>query len=574
MNADPAPLRARARPAGLRTVVRVPGISADPGDESLERAVAYAAAPTQGDLDAWQDAILAQVAGSTTEAEPLTAVATRVERWIYGWQAVTGSESFEGFRRGFADAVIVRVREDDTHLWCHLRPDSPGRSQILFVLLLAGIALGERDQAETALRLLAEHAPTELCDDGVHRARTSGDQLDAVRASIGAMANATAAGLTIPRRLSDSASRACTFAMHLHRPDGTTPALGEGIERDGRPLLRLASTMLGRGDLEWVATDGSSGRVPSSAVTTFASGGYLVWRSGWGTDRAFEHERWGLFDIGAVDATGERGRVDPLGLTLANGRETLVLDRPADGPRAPAARPVGLLPSDAPTTVTVHGYENVYELASVAAAAASGRQLAAAAARGGQGRSTRRRARSRAEAALTYHATIDGLDLAIGSVTNHQLQVTHTRAVAFVGGEYWVVHDRMRAADPHRYTVRWFLPTNAVGCTSVRTSGEQVVTWAPHVRIATPAWCGSTHVEDGSGASPDEEPAAPVVVTTVDGRADADIITVINGTGVDVFRVQAIVDEDAVTVAIERHRRIDRIGWSTDGPPWFDVTLH
>ena len=565
MTVDRGPLVTRTRPVGLRPVVRVPGFRADPGDDSLERAFAYAAEPTRGDLDAWQDAILAEVGRAVTDADPLTAVATRVERWMYGWQAVTSSESFEGFRRGFAEAVVVRLRKDVTYVWQHLRPDSRGRSQILFVLILAGIALGERDEAETALRLLADHAPTELCDDGVHRARTSGDQLDAVRVLIGAMANATAAGLAIPRRLSDSASRACTFAMHLHRADGTMPALGDGIERDGRPLLRLASTMLGRGDLEWVATDGRSGRVPSVAVTTFASGGYLVWRSGWGTDRAFEHERWGLFDIGAVDATGDRGRSVPLGLTLANGRETLVVDRPADGQRVGVdGRLVGGAPSDPPTAVTVDGPDNVYRLASVAGVAAAGRP----------DRSTGRRARPRVAAALTYHATIDGLDLAIGSVTNHHLQVAHTRAVAFVGGEYWVVHDRLRAADPHCYTVRWYLPPNAAGCTSVRACGEQIVTWAPHVRIASPAWCGTTHVEDHNGASPDDRVAVPVVVTTVDGKADADIVTVINGSGVDVFGVHAIVDEDAVTIAVERHRRIDRVGWSTDGPPWFDVTLH
>ena len=568
MTVDRGPLAPRTRPVGLRSVVRVPGFRADPGDDSLERAFAYAAEPSRGDLDAWQDAILAELGRAVTDAGTPTAVATRVERWIYGWQAVTSSDSFEGFRRGFADAVIVRLREDVTHVWEHLEPDSCERSRFLYVLLVAGIALGERDDAETALRLLADHAPTELCDDGVHRARTSGDQLDAVRVLIGAMANATAAGMAIPRRLSDGASRACTFAMHLHRADGTMPALGDGIERDGRPLLRLASTMLGRGDLEWVATDGRSGRVPSVAVTTFASGGYLVWRSGWGTDRAFEHERWGLFDIGAVgavDAVDDRGRTDPLGLTLANGCETLVVDRPADGQRVGVdGRLVGSAPSDAPTAVTVDGLDNVYRLASVAAVGTAGRQP----------RSTGRRPRPRVAAALTYHATIDGLDLAIGSVTNHHLQVTHTRAVAFVGGEYWVVHDRLRSADPHCYTVRWYLPPGAAGCTSVRASGEQVVTWAPHVRIASPSWCGTTHVEDRDGVSRGGQLAGPVVVTTVDGKADADIVTVINGSGVDVFGVHAIVDEDAVTIAVERHRRTDRVGWSSDGPPWFDVTLH
>ena len=66
MTADRGPLEPRTRPVGLRSVVRVPGFRADPGDDSLERAFAYAAGPSRGDLDAWQDAILGKLSRPST----------------------------------------------------------------------------------------------------------------------------------------------------------------------------------------------------------------------------------------------------------------------------------------------------------------------------------------------------------------------------------------------------------------------------------------------------------------------------------------------------------------------------
>ena len=84
------------------------------------------------------------------------------------------------------------------------------------------------------------------------------------------------------RRVRRRLARACAFAAHCCRPDGTIPALSDSDTGDYRPLLALAAELLADDDLRYVASDGRRGTPPAQRCPSFPDGGYFIQRSGWG----------------------------------------------------------------------------------------------------------------------------------------------------------------------------------------------------------------------------------------------------------------------------------------------------
>lgn len=504
--------------------------------EGLDLAHAGSVTGDPAYLAAWEDLV-----GSFCEQVPVGSdssdvSARRVQNWLYAWQRFGHPD----LRPGLAERVADRLRADADHLAGHLTAERNHRTLELYALLLVGLALDAGPaRAVAALDLLAANAEADVWDDGVHRECSTDYHLIVLRSFVGAVANARLAGLAVPAPLLDRTARACELALHVQRPDGTTPAISDGDQGDFRPLLALAGDVLGRPDLTWAATGGRAGTPPARRHVTFPVGGYCVQRSGWGDGRrAYADERFCVVDCGPL-GDGGHGHYDHLSVEMAAGGRSLVVDPGrytyVDGPwrrwfKGTAGH----------STVTVDGLDQTPY-------------------RGGKPRGPT------SSAQLLARSTGPGLDVVVAEATSPRYDAVHTRTVALVDDDWWLVHDRLTAPTPHRYEARWHLAPEAQGRTTVDGDGRQVVVRAPGMALCVPRWCGEVTVEDG-WVSPEYgvKLPAPVVVVTVDGRGDADIVTaVVPGDGP--VALAAACGDRWVVVRAERPGGRDRVWWRT-GP--------
>lgn len=503
--------------------------------EGLDLAHAHRVTGDGRFLAAWEDLVESFCDQVPVGFDSSDVSARRIQNWLYAWQRFAAP-----LRAGLAERLVERLVADADHVAAHLTPERNHRTIELYALLLVGIAVDPSGRrAEEALDLLAANAVADVWDDGVHRECSTDYHLIVLRSFVGAVANARQVGLAVPEALVERIQRACDFALHVQRPDGTTPALSDGDQGDFRPLLALAGDLLDRPDLVWAATGGRDGRPPARRLVTFPTGGYCVQRSGWGDDRRdYADERWCVVDCGPL-GDGGHGHYDHLNVEMAGGGRTLVVDPGRytyadDGDHGWRHRFKG---TAAHNTVTVDGRDQTPY-------------------RCGKPKGPTSAAR------LVGRATVPGLDVVVGEATSPCYEALHTRAVAFVDGDYWIVHDRLRGEVPHRYEARWHLAPEADGRTTVEDHGDQVVVRAPGLAIAVPRWCGTVTVVRG-WVSPTYgvRRPAPVVVVTATGRVDADLVAaVVPGDGP--VRLAAAGGEGWGVARVGRvDGRTDRVWW-------------
>lgn len=89
------------------------------------------------------------------------------------------------------------------------------------------------------------------------------------------------------------------YVMHITRPDGTLPSLNDSGGIHSRPTAWLAkgAELLGRADMEWVATRGAKGEPPAGGSKAFEDSGVYVMRTGWNPQ-----DKYFLFDGGPFGA--------------------------------------------------------------------------------------------------------------------------------------------------------------------------------------------------------------------------------------------------------------------------------
>jgi Heparinase II/III-like protein/Heparinase II/III N-terminus len=143
---------------------------------------------------------------------------------------------------------------------------------------------------------------------------------------------------------------ALEFMMHVTRPDGTTPAIGDvdggralpltaAAPNDFRGTLAAGAAILARGDMKYVAgpsneeifwlfgPDGMQARrlvehkEPENTSAAFPSGGYYTMRDGW-----LETDKFLVIDCGPVGAlSGGHGHADTLSIDVSiKGRPMLI----------------------------------------------------------------------------------------------------------------------------------------------------------------------------------------------------------------------------------------------------------
>ena len=253
-----------------------------------------------------------------------------MQNWVYAWAAFAAAPGFPGLRADFARDLLAGIGETAAYIRDNLTAERNHRTLELYALMIVALAFPEldRDGGLLAFAMAELHANllTDIRADGVHREQSTHYHCIVLRSFLGARENARRFGLAFPDGYDEHLARACEFAMHCHRPDGTIAALGDSDSGRYADLLELAADLLDREDLRWAATAGAAGAAPVRRYVSFATGGYHVQRSGWGDrGRAYADERWCIFDSGPL-GDGGHGHYDLLSLEIAAGGRPLILD--------------------------------------------------------------------------------------------------------------------------------------------------------------------------------------------------------------------------------------------------------
>jgi hypothetical protein len=507
-------------------------------------------------LDAWERLVgsyLRQLGPGEGHEDTSDVAARRVQNWIYAWAAFAAAPGYPGLRDGLEPELLAGIRDHAGYVRENLTAERNHRTLELYALLIVALALPELD-ADGALLALAMdelHANllTDVRRDGVHREHSTHYHCIALRSFLGARENARRFGLAFPDGYDERLSRACDFALHCHRPDGTIPALSDSDTGSYLDLLGLAAELLGREDLRYAASRGRAGAPPARRYVSFPDAGYHVQRSGWGDrGRALRDERFLIFDCGPL-GDGGHGHYDLLSVDIAADGRALVVDpgRHTYDEQTPNLRH-WFKGTAAHNTVVVDGLDQVpYR-------------------RGKPRKGTLPAAR------LVERRCAPGLDVLVGEATSTRYDARHTRRVVFVADAYWIVEDRLRGEGPHRYDLRFHLGAEAQDRVTVTGAGAAHVVRAPGVALVV-----------AGGAAPAIEPGwvapeygvrldAPVVSVVADGAADATFTTLVvplgDGEAAPGLEVGA---EGDVTVARVTHGQVtDTVKWC-DGAHAIDV---
>ena len=332
----------------------------------------------------------------------------------------------------------------------------------------------------------------------MHCEGSSDYHLIVLRSFVGTIANARLAGIPVPRGAGRSAPAPCATwpctcsdptAPPRHSPTGTRATTG--------PCCAGRACLLDRPDLLWAASGGAEGTPPATRSASFPVGGYFVQRSGWGdADRAYADERWSVLDCGPI-GEGGHGHYDQLSVELM-----------ADG------RPIVVDPGRYTYAEDDHGWRAWFK----------GTAAHNTVTVDGLDQTPYRRGKPKgptSTATLLWRHTEPGLDVLCGRVESPRYDAVHTRTLAFVDDDHWVVHDRLRAPiGPRLHRALAPRPVRARPGGGAGRHGQTVVT-TPSATLVVPRGYGEVDLAPGwvSPAYGVKHPAPVVRVSrTAGGR--------------------------------------------------------
>ena len=458
-------------------------------------------------VDAWERLVESWMAQVPVTFDTSDVIGRRLQNWIYAWARFTRRDPGQ-VSAATAARLLESVAAQLAHLRAHLTPERNHRTLELYAVFIAALALPCLDPdgsiREFAVAELARNVTDDILPDGVHREASTHYHLLVLRSFLGLCENARRFSIALAESVRPRLERACEFAAHCHRPDGHIPALSDSDTGRYAELLRLAARLFGRPDWLYVASKGRQGKAPPSTARSFDAGGYYIQRSGWGDRRtSYADQRYLIFDCGPL-GDGGHGHYDMLSVEIAAGGRPLVIDPGRYTYRSdPAAEPWRrwFKGTSAHNTVTVDGLDQ-------------------APYRSGPPKGSLPRA------TFGGRCTHPLLDVIWGEVVSPCYDAVHQRRIIFVAGEYWIIEDRLTAATPHRYDLRFHLAPDPSERTTV-IRGDHPAAAAPGVALVFDAG-PQLELEDG-WVSPQYgiKEKAPVVVATHRDRATARFVTLV-----------------------------------------------
>src|SRR5712692_3242923 len=222
-------------------------------------------------------------------------------------------------------------------------------------LFIAGLVFRDQTPAtewlETGAALLAEEAQKQVLEDGVYGELSSYYHCYALDFYLQALALADRNGFPFPSEVRQKVGAMLEFLLHLTRPDGTIPLLGDDdggralalVKRDYLSFseaLCVGAVLFGRKDFKqqggefaeealwllgedaWMVYGLLESKPPAKTRAFYPRAGYLIERTGWGPLDSHL-----VFDCGGLGmVSGGHAHADALSLTLFTGGRELLVD--------------------------------------------------------------------------------------------------------------------------------------------------------------------------------------------------------------------------------------------------------
>lgn len=410
-------------------------------------------------------------------------VALRAVSWTWTLAFLLGSEALdEPAARRIVKSLFAQLDHVRRYPSLYSSPNTHllGEAAALYV---AGSAFGgcARGRAWRARgeELLAAELERQVGDDGGHAELSPWYHCYALDFALQAVAIARRNGRHLPAPAVHRVEGMLDFLLHLVRPDGTLPRIGDddggralalGRTDYGRPvdLLAVGAALFGRGTLKTGAALGEGGAEggaceevlwllgeagldeldalpeapPEPSADSFPDAGYFIQRSGWNADDSHL-----VFDCGGLGRLGGgHGHADALSISLfAGGAELLVDPGTYRYNGAPEWRDY-FRSTAAHNTVVIDGRDQ----------SVPGDTF---------------RWRRQAETRLLADARFEGVEYLAGEHDGYAGEpagVIHRRRVLFVRPDYWLVFDDFRGPgdgassnrheEEHDYELLYHLP--------------------------------------------------------------------------------------------------------------------
>lgn len=302
-------------------------------------------------IESWIDQ---NPAGQGVQWHSSLEIAIRSISWLWTLFMLVPSRSLDerGAQRA-GDSLFAQLEHVYRHLSAYSSPNTHliGEATALFI---AGLMFEECRCAKAwlarATGILIRESEKQIFEDGVYGERSTYYHCYALDFYLQALILAQVNRVALPRAVWNRVEKMLEFLMHVTRPDGTIPLLGDDDggralalnQRTYRGFLDALSTgavLFRRGDFKhqsaklWEETYwllGEQGcstyhsiesKAPRESSLFCAQGGYAVQRSGWG-----ERDSHAIFDFGGLGLfNGGHAHAGCLSISLfADGRERLV----------------------------------------------------------------------------------------------------------------------------------------------------------------------------------------------------------------------------------------------------------
>ena len=513
-----------------------------------------AAAETTRDaryLDAWQRLVGSWIAQVPVDFDSSDVIGRRIQNWVYAWARFAAVFDVGAGMPGFEARITASLQAQLDRLRHRLTPERNHRTLELYALFVAALALPALDSDGSLLRFaidaLYDNLLADVLPDGVHRERSTHYHHVVLRSFVGMRENARRFALTLPRGFDERLTRACEFALHCHRPDGSIPALSDSDSGTYLDLLATAGGLLGREDFVYVATGGRDGHPPAATAASFPDGGYFVQRSGWGVGAtAFGDERYLIFDCGPV-GDGGHGHYDALSVEIAANGAPIVVD------------PGRFTYDEAQSSHWRHWFKGTAAHNTVTI--------------DGVDQTPYRSGKPKGDTACSHllqRATAPRLDVLWGQTQSPAYEVVHRRRVLFVDGTYWLIEDELDGDRPHDYQLRFHL-TSDQHDVRVEPTADGAVAVSDRVAIVA-AGNTTAAIEPGwvSLAYGIKE-AAPILTFTTPAHVRARFVTLVAPRSSSTAPVPRLAVQivDGVVVADVTHATAsgvsERVAWSLSG---------
>ncbi|MGE0642810.1 MAG: alginate lyase family protein [Nitrospira sp.] len=419
----------------------------------------------------WVDLTCSWIRTVPLDFLPSDVAGRRIQNWIFAHYYFVSTEQPESITPDFYVSFLHALHRQVSYLREHVTVARNHRTLELCAIFLAAVVFPEFSESGEWLTWskaeLLRNIQSDLLPDGVHCEQSTDYHHLVLKNYLWIKKLAVLNEIEMPEEFDQLVKKALEFSVYSHRPDGMIPTLSDGDSRCFLELLQQGYDLYGGEHLLYVATAGVQGKPPANRSKGFLNSGYCVLRSGWGDqNETYKDERYLIFDCGPLGA-GNHGHLDLLSFEAYAYGTPLIMDpgRYTYDESGPLNWRVRFRETAAHNTVLVDGRNQTSYL---------------------PGKRRYKIQGPEPSFELNSFITADQLDYVHGTARSYEYPVVHERKILFVGRDYWVVLDLLRAQEPHHYDLLFHLSPNAHGQVSIALSSTTLSIDSPQLLLAQP----------------------------------------------------------------------------------------